>query len=72
VTKGRKIFRCKWFYRTKYVSDGSVERHKARLVSKGLSQFEGIEYNETFSPIDKMNSIRLVLALATSHKWEVH
>jgi hypothetical protein len=59
-------------YRTKYASDGSVERHKARLVSKGFSQVEGIDYNETFSPVAKMNSIHLVLSLAASHKWEVH
>jgi hypothetical protein len=70
--KGRKLVICKWVYRTKYASDGSVERHKAQLVSKGFSQVEGIDYNETFSPIAKMNSICLVLSLAASHKWEVH
>jgi hypothetical protein len=72
LPKGRKLFRCKWVYRTKYASDGSVERHKARLVSKGFSQVERIDYNETFSLVAKMNSIRLVLALAASDKWEVH
>jgi hypothetical protein len=72
LPKGRKIFICKWFYITKYASDGSVERHKARLVSKGFSQVEGIDYNENFAPIAKMNSIHLILSLATSHKWEVH
>jgi hypothetical protein len=72
LPKGRKLFRCKWVYKTKYASDGSVERHKARLVSKGFSQVEGIDYNETFSPVAKMNSICLVLSLASSHKWEVH
>jgi hypothetical protein len=72
LPKGRKLVRCKWVYRTKYASDGSVERHKAQLVSKGFSQVEGIDYNETFSPIAKMNSIHLVLALVASHKWEVH
>jgi hypothetical protein len=64
LPKGRKLVRCKWVYKTKYASDGSVERHKAQLVSKGFSQVEGIDYNETFSPIAKMNSIRLVLSLA--------
>jgi hypothetical protein len=59
-------------YRTKYASDGSVERHKSRLVAKGFSQVEGIDYNEMFSPIAKMNSIHLVLALVASHKWEIH
>jgi hypothetical protein len=72
LLKGRKLVICKWVYRTKYASDGSVERHKAWLVSKGFSQVEGIDYNETFSHVAKMNSIHLVLALATSHKWEVH
>jgi hypothetical protein len=72
LPKGRKLVRCKWVYRTKYASYGSVERHKARLVSKGFSQVEGIDYNETFSPVAKMNSIHLVLALGASHKWEVH
>jgi hypothetical protein len=72
LPKGRKLVRCKWVYITKCASDGSVERHKARLVAKGFSQVEGIDYNETFSPITKMNSICLVLSLAASHKWEVH
>jgi hypothetical protein len=72
LLKGRKLVRCKWVYITKYASDGSVERHKARLVAKGFSQVEGINYIETFSPIAKMNSTYLVIALVVSHKWEVH
>jgi hypothetical protein len=72
LPKGRKLVRCKWVYKTKYASNGSVERHKARLVAKGFSQVEGIDYNETFAPVAKMNSIYLVLALSASHKWEVH
>ena len=72
LPKERKLVRCKWVYRTKYASNGSVERHKAWLVVKGFSQVEGIDYNETFSSVAKMNSIRLVLSLDASHKWEVH
>jgi hypothetical protein len=72
IPKGTKNFICKWVYRNKYASDGSVERHNARLVAKGFSQVECIEYNESFSHVSKMNSIYLVLALAPSHKWEVH
>jgi hypothetical protein len=70
--KERKLFKYKWVYRTKYASDGSVEIHKARLVSKGFSKFECIGYNETFSPISKLNFICPVLSLVSSLKWEVH
>jgi hypothetical protein len=72
LPKGRKLVRCKWVYITKYASDGSVERHKDRLVGKGFFQVEGTDYNETFSPVAKTNSIHLVLPLVASHKWEVH
>jgi hypothetical protein len=72
LPKRRKLIIYKWVYITKYASDGSVERHKARLVSKGFSKVEGIDYNETLSLVAKMNSICLVLALVASHKWEVH
>jgi len=72
LPKGRKLIRCKWVSITKYTLDGSVERHKAWLVAEGFFQVEGIDYNKTFSPIAKINSILLVLAHVTSHKWEVH
>jgi hypothetical protein len=72
LPKGRKLVICKWVYINKYASKISVERHKAWLVSKGFSQVEGIDYNETFSPVAKMNSILLILSLVASHKWEVH
>ena len=47
-------------------------KYKESLVAKGFSQFQGIDYNETFAPVAKMDSIRLVLAIETSKKWEVH
>eukprot|EP00253_Pinus_taeda_P024669 PITA_24669 len=72
LPKGQKLVRCKWVYRTKFGPDGKVDKHKARLVVKCFSQVEGIDYNETFSYVAKMNSIRLVLSLAASFKWAVH
>eukprot|EP00253_Pinus_taeda_P007048 PITA_07048 len=72
LPKGRKLVRCKWVYITKFGPDGKVDKHKARFVAKGFSQVEGIDYTKTFSPIAKMNSIRLVLSLVASSKWEVH
>ena len=67
LPKGRKLVRCKWVYKTNYASGGSVERLKASLVSKGFSQVEGIDYNETFDHVIKKNSICLVLSLAALH-----
>ena len=59
-------------YKTKFGLDGKVDRHKARLVAKKISQVEGIDYTETFSPVAKMNSIYLFLSLVASFKWEFH
>jgi hypothetical protein len=72
LPKGRKLIRCKWVYIIKYALDGSVDIHEAQLVAKIFSQVEGIEYNETFPPIAKINYIPLSLSLIASHKWEVH
>ena len=69
---GRKLVQCKWVYKTKVAADGSPLKYKARLVAKGYSQVHGIDYNETFAPVAKMDSIRLALAIATSKQWEVH
>eukprot|EP00253_Pinus_taeda_P007153 PITA_07153 len=72
LPKGRKLFRCKWVYRTKCGADGKVDKHKDCLVAKGFSQVEGNDYTETFSHIAKMISIHLVLSLVASFKWKVH
>ena len=69
---GRKLVKCKWVFKTKFYVDGSPLKYKEILVSKGYSQVHGIDYNETFSPVEKMDSIRLALAIATSKQWEVH
>jgi hypothetical protein len=53
----------------KHKSDGSLERYKARLVAKGFTQTYGIDYLETFAPIAKLNSVRVLLSLATNRDW---
>jgi hypothetical protein len=72
LPKGQNIVHCKWVYRTKYVANGSVDKHKACLVAKGFSQVEGIDYFEIVSPITKMNYICLVLSLVAPKSWSVY
>ena len=60
---------CKWIFTIKYKADGTLERYKARLVVKGYTQTYGIDYQETFALVAKMNTIRIILSLATNFDW---
>ncbi|GAB2276181.1 hypothetical protein Dimus_039178 [Dionaea muscipula] len=62
---------CKWVFKKKTGADGKVETYKARLVAKGYRQREGIDYEETFSPVAMTKSIRILLAIAAYHDYEI-
>lgn len=63
---------CKWVFRVKFNPNGSVERHKARLMAKGFSQRPGIDFFETYSLVIKPVTIRLILSLAVSRGWSMN
>jgi hypothetical protein len=70
--KEKSVVSSKWIYKTKHAVDGSIEKYKARFVARGFSQKEGIDYEETFSPMARYTSIRTILSLAAVMKWKVH
>ena len=62
--KDKNVVKNKWVLRTKYKADGSLDKYKARLVAKGYSQVYGIDYQETFAPVVRLTSLRVLLSVA--------
>ena len=69
LPKGKMAVGSRWIYKTKFHSNGSIERHKARLVACGFTQTYGIDYKETFAHVAKMSTIRVLLSVAVNHDW---
>lgn len=71
LPKGRKPIKCKWVFKIKKGADGQINKYKARLVAKGCSQREGIDYQETFSPVVRQDTLKALLAVATQQDLEI-
>lgn len=69
LPKGRKLMKCKWVFKKKFLSDGSINKYKARCTVKGFTQRSGIDYKETFAPTPRAETGRIMLALAHRFGW---
>eukprot|EP00261_Vitis_vinifera_P034034 XP_019075277.1 PREDICTED: uncharacterized protein LOC100267868 isoform X5 [Vitis vinifera] len=69
LPRGKKLVGCKWIFTVKYKTDGTIERYKACLVAKGFTRTYDIDYTETFAPVAKLNTIRVLLSLAANLDW---
>ena len=71
MPKGKKAVTSKWIFTIKYLPDGTIERKKTRLVARGYTQTYGEDYIDTFAPVAKLHTIRIVLSLAVNLEWEL-
>ena len=72
VPKGHKTIGVKWVFKKKMNPKGEVERYKARLVVKGYRQKAGVDYDEVFAPVARMETIRLLISIAAKEGWLIH
>jgi hypothetical protein len=72
LPEGEKAIGCKWVYKMKHNSNGSISRYKARLVAKGYAQTHGIDYEETFALVAKMATVRVMIVVDALRGWVLH
>ena len=72
LPSGKQTVGFRWVYTIKYLPNGFVERLKARFVAKGYTQTYGVDYLETFSPVARLNSVRILLSVAISRSWPLY
>ena len=68
----QKAIGLKWVFKIKKDPSGKVVKHKARLVAKGYAQVQGVDFNEVFAPVVRIETVRVILALAAQGGWQVH
>ena len=72
LPQGRRTVTCKWVFKIKYNPDGIIDKYKARLVARGFTQVENIDFHETFAPTLRFESLRLLFAFAVQHGLLIH
>ena len=72
LPKGSQTIGVKWVFKKKINAQGEIERYKARLVAKGYKQKAGIDYDEVFAPVARMETIRLLISQAAQYKWQIY
>jgi hypothetical protein len=72
LPRGHSVITLKWVFKLKMDEAGAIVKHKARLVARGFVQREGFDFDDTFTPVARMESVRLLFALASQEGWRVH
>jgi len=72
LPEDKKAIGCKWVYKVKHNANGSVSRYKTKLVAKGYAQTYGIDYEETYSPVAKMTTVKAIIVMAAAKGWSLH
>ena len=71
LLEGKETIGVKWVYKTKLNAKGEVQRCKAHLVAKGYKETQGSDYHEVFGPVARLDTFRMVLAIAAQNQWKV-
>ncbi|KZV55553.1 hypothetical protein F511_23512 [Dorcoceras hygrometricum] len=72
LPKNHQVIGVKWVYKAKKNANGEVERYKVRLVAKGYKQKHGVDYDEVFAPVARLETIRLLISLAAKYRWKIY
>ncbi len=72
MPSGHKPITCKWIFKIKYKADDTIQKYKARLIARGFTQVPHLDFGETFSLVDKLTTIRVLLTLTAQYNLEVH